>query len=58
MRAIVLAIVAIQVGLAHPARAESAAGSDRLITDILPLFVKNHCEEIREPADQFFCGDP
>ena len=58
MRAIVLAIVAIQVGLAHPARAESAAGSDRLITDILPLFVKNHCEEIREPADQLFCGDP
>lgn len=58
MRAIVLAIVAIHVGLAPPARAENSAGSDRLITDILPLFAKNHCEEIRDPADQLFCGDP
>lgn len=57
MRAMALAMVAIQIGLAHPALAESA-GSDRLITDILPLFVKNHCEQIRDAADQLFCGDP
>jgi uncharacterized protein YecT (DUF1311 family) len=58
MRAIVLAIIAIQVGLSHPARAENPADTDRSITDILPLFVKNRCEEIKDPADQVFCGDP
>src|SRR6202049_5349277 len=58
MRAIVLAIVAIQIGLTLPVRAENPADSDRSITDILPLFVKNNCEEIKDPADQVFCGDP
>jgi uncharacterized protein YecT (DUF1311 family) len=58
MRAIVLAIIAIHVGLAHPVRAENPADSDRSITDILPLFAKNHCEEVKDPADQVFCGDP
>jgi uncharacterized protein YecT (DUF1311 family) len=58
MRAIVLAIVAIQIGLAHAVRAEDQADRDRSITDILPLFVKNHCEELKDPADQLFCGDP
>jgi uncharacterized protein YecT (DUF1311 family) len=58
MRAIVLAIVAIQIGLAPPARAENPADSDRSISDILPLFGKNHCEEIKDPADQLFCGEP
>ena len=58
MRAIALAIVAIQVGLTHPVRAENPADADRSITDILPLFVKNHCEEIKDRVDQVFCGDP
>src|ERR1700692_2611373 len=58
MRAIVLAIVAIQIGMAPPARAENPADSDRSISNILPLFGKNHCEEIKDPADQLFCGDP
>ena len=58
MRAIVLAIVAIQLGLAHPARADNPADSDQSISDILPLFGKNHCEEVKTPADQLFCGDP
>jgi uncharacterized protein YecT (DUF1311 family) len=58
MRAIVLAVVAVQIGLAHPVRADDTAGSDRSIIDILPLFARNHCEEIRDPADQLFCGDP
>jgi uncharacterized protein YecT (DUF1311 family) len=58
MRAIVLAIIAIQIGLAHAVRAENPTDSERSITDILPLFVKNHCGEIKDPADQVFCGDP
>lgn len=58
MRAIVLAVLAAQIGLAHPARAEESAGADRSISDILPLFARNHCGEIKDPADQLFCGDP
>jgi uncharacterized protein YecT (DUF1311 family) len=58
MRAFALAIVAIGLGLAQPAHADDPAGSNRPITDILPLFVTNHCEETRVPADQLFCGDP
>jgi uncharacterized protein YecT (DUF1311 family) len=57
MRAMVLAVVAIQVGLAHPARADSV-DPDRSISEMLPLFARNHCEEITDPADQLFCGDP
>jgi uncharacterized protein YecT (DUF1311 family) len=58
MRGIVLAIIAIQIGLALPARAEDPADTNRSISDILPLFGKNHCEEIKTLADQLFCGDP
>ena len=58
MRAIVLAIVAIQIGLAPAAHAENPANPDRSISDLLPLFGKNHCEELRDPAEQLFCGDP
>jgi uncharacterized protein YecT (DUF1311 family) len=58
MRAIALAIVAMQIGLVVPGHAENSADSERSITNILPLFVKNRCEEIRNPADQMFCGDP
>jgi uncharacterized protein YecT (DUF1311 family) len=58
MRAIVLAVVALQVGLGHPALADDPADSDRSIGEMLPLFGKNHCGEARDPADQIFCGDP
>jgi uncharacterized protein len=58
MRAFALAIVIIGVGLAQPAHADDAADSNRPIADTLPLFVKNHCEETKAPADQLFCGDP
>jgi uncharacterized protein YecT (DUF1311 family) len=58
MRAIVRAIVAIQVGLVLPAVAETQADPDRSISDVLPLFNTNHCETIRDPAEQLFCGDP
>jgi hypothetical protein len=58
MRAIGLAMIAIQVGLTVAGKAETPAEPDRSITDVLPLFVKNRCEDIRNPADQMFCGDP
>jgi uncharacterized protein YecT (DUF1311 family) len=58
MRPIVLAIVAIQLGLALPAVADDADDGDRSISDVLPLFNENHCERIKDPADQLFCGDP
>jgi uncharacterized protein YecT (DUF1311 family) len=58
MRAFALAIVAIGIGLAQPVHADDPAVSNRPITDILPLFVKNHCQETKAPADQLFCGDP
>ena len=58
MRAIVLAIVVTLIGLAPAAPAETPADSDRSISDILPLFGENRCEEIRDSADQLFCGDP
>jgi uncharacterized protein YecT (DUF1311 family) len=57
MRGIALAIVALQIGLAHPALAE-AENADRSITEVLPLFAANHCELFRDPAEQLFCGDP
>ena len=58
MRGIVLAVVAIQIGLALPACAEGPADSSRSIRDALPLFDKNRCEVFRTPAEQLFCGDP
>jgi uncharacterized protein YecT (DUF1311 family) len=64
MRAIGLAIVAIHVGvglavgLGHPARTEEPPAADRSIRELLPLFDQNHCETVKDPADQLFCGDP
>jgi uncharacterized protein YecT (DUF1311 family) len=58
MRGILLAAVVIQIGLAQPVRAETAPDSSRLISEVLPLFGKNHCEDLRDPAEQLFCGDP
>lgn len=58
MRAFALAIVAIGIGLAPPAHADDKADSNRATTDILPLFAKNGCAEVKAPAEQLFCGDP
>jgi uncharacterized protein YecT (DUF1311 family) len=64
MRAILLAVVTIQIGLAiqmglmPPARAEEATAPARPIGETLPLFGKNHCESVRDSADVLFCGDP
>src|SRR6266403_1875269 len=57
MRAIVLAVMAIQVGLTHPACADTMDG-DRSLSQMLPLFDKNNCNEVRDAAGQLFCGDP
>lgn len=58
MRAIVLAVMALQLGLGHPACAEDPPASDRSISATLPLFEKNHCVNVKNPADQLFCADP
>ena len=58
MRGIMLAVVAIQIGLALPAHAENPADADRSISEALPLFGSNHCEAFKDPAEQMFCGDP
>src|SRR6266568_5723590 len=58
MRAIVLAVVAIQVGLAHPACTQDSIDGDRSLSEMLPLVDKNNCKEIRDAAGQLFCGDP
>jgi uncharacterized protein len=58
MRVIVLAVVAIQIGWVVPACAENAVDPNRPVSEALPLFAKNHCEAIKNPADQLFCGDP
>lgn len=58
MRAIVLAIIVIQIGSGHLARADNSPASDRSISGTLPLFEKNHCGAFAYPAEQLFCGDP
>jgi len=58
MRGTVLAVVAILIGLAHPAYAEDPADSGRSISEALPLFEQNHCQVLRTPAEQLFCGAP
>jgi uncharacterized protein YecT (DUF1311 family) len=58
MRAIILAVVAIQLGTALPACAEDSTDSDRSLSEMLPLFDKNNCKEVRDAAGQLFCGDP
>jgi uncharacterized protein YecT (DUF1311 family) len=57
MRTLGLTIVAVVAGLAQPATADDPPVSKRPVTDLLPLFTQNHCEEIKLPADQLFCGD-
>jgi uncharacterized protein YecT (DUF1311 family) len=58
MRGFMLAFVAIQIGLAHPAYAQNPADADHTFSEALPLFERNHCAAFRDPADQLFCGDP
>jgi uncharacterized protein YecT (DUF1311 family) len=57
MRAILLAVVAIQIGLMPSARAEDFTAPAQPIGETLPLFGKNHCESVGDSADVLFCGD-
>jgi len=54
MRTFVLAMFAALALLMPPVHAEDSDGS---IADKLPLFARNHCEHLRDPASQLFCGD-
>src|SRR5436190_2256650 len=42
-----------------PARQpEATPGSAPPVAALLPLFAKNRCAEIKDAAEQLFCGDP
>ena len=58
MRIIMLAVVAALTGWTLPAGAQGTPEADRSIRDMLPLFEKNRCAEIKDPVAQLFCGDP
>jgi hypothetical protein len=56
-----LTLVGLQLGLAVPALAQDSResrDSDHSISEKLPLFARNHCERLDDPAGQLFCGDP
>jgi uncharacterized protein YecT (DUF1311 family) len=57
MRISFLAFVAVLFALA-PAFAQSAPEADHSISEKLPLFVENHCETHKDPANQLICADP
>lgn len=55
----VLALLALPVVLGWPAAPGFAqSGADRSVADRLPLFAGNNCQQIRDPGNQLFCGDP
>ncbi len=63
MHAFIRAVVAIQAALgavvaANSGFAETSPDSGRSIGDKLPLFARNHCESLKDPAEQLLCGDP
>src|SRR5579871_6623326 len=62
MRAFQLAVVAIQLALAHAALAQSssnpASPAANAISKKYPQFASNHCETHKNPANQLFCADP
>src|SRR5438477_6376784 len=58
MRSIVLALLALGLGWAPPAVAQGAPDARRPMAETLPLFAKNNCAELRDVAEQLFCGDP
>src|SRR5690242_2663398 len=54
MRLLVLTVLALLTLPAAPGLAQSSAPA---VADRLPLFVKNNCQQIRDPGNQLFCGD-
>ena len=57
MRLIVLTVLALLTLPAASGFAQSGT-SDRSVADRLPLFAGNNCQQIRDPGNQLFCGDP
>lgn len=58
MHRIVAALLALQFGWMHPASAQGTPTGAPAIAELLPLFAKNRCAEVRDAAEQLFCGDP
>lgn len=59
MRSMAAAFLALQLGWTMPAVAQGAPpDAKRPMAEMLPLFGKNKCAELRETAEQLFCGDP
>jgi uncharacterized protein YecT (DUF1311 family) len=61
MRAFWLAVVAVQLALAHPVLAQSPStplATGNAISQKYPLFASNHCETHKNPANQLFCAAP
>jgi uncharacterized protein YecT (DUF1311 family) len=58
MRIVTLAVAAILIGTAFSVRAETVSEPDRSLRDMLPLFETSRCAEIKDTAEQLFCGDP
>jgi uncharacterized protein YecT (DUF1311 family) len=58
MRSIVAALLMLQFGWTMPAFAQTAPDAKRPMAEMLPLFAKNRCAELRDTAEQLFCGDP
>jgi uncharacterized protein YecT (DUF1311 family) len=57
MRSLLLALLAL--GCALPAAAQQGAPAPKgAMAEMLPLFAKNGCAEVKDPAEQLFCGDP
>jgi uncharacterized protein YecT (DUF1311 family) len=56
MRFIILTVLVLLAWPAAPVSAQSDATAQS-IADKLPLFVKNNCQQIRDPGNQLFCGD-
>src|SRR4051794_14203387 len=58
MRIIMLAVVTALIGSTLSAQAEATSEPDLSLRDMLPLFEKNRCADVRDSAGQLFCGDP
>jgi uncharacterized protein YecT (DUF1311 family) len=62
MRAFWVAVVAIQLALAHSVLAQSSPNpsspTGNAISKKYPLFASNHCETHKNPANQLFCAAP
>src|SRR6185369_17718879 len=59
MRLILFVLLALAAGRVPPAGAQGTpVDGRRPMADMLPLFAKNGCAELKDTADQMFCGDP